>query len=447
MKLKCIDAAGTPFTLNEIYECEEGLSPKFFKVLFEGRLCDGWHKTRFEALTTTPTVTNNMSNNSPLEQSIIDVVKQHFNITLNDDKVKELIREDFKLHSQELELILRKGLEGIVTVDKFNPLREGILNQVDNILKDFKNNTATPSVVQTIKIEQVNIPTIEVDVSALHFNTPKLLHYITTRLPVYIFGPTGSSKTNVVFKLAKQLSLPIQSTTVSPQTPKSELLGYKDAHGVYQEGVCYKPFTEGGILLINELDNGNAASNAVLNQLMDDAVYFPCGMKERHKDFVLIATANTLGNGANRQYVGRSAQDKALLNRFVFLHWPWDTKLEARLANEEYARYGGKEPEYFNKILKTFWKTRKAIEELEIDHILSMRNLLQFARLLATGMDGNEVQKATISRGLNKEQWDKIIKKAGNITLDNDEDKIDFYSIMAGKQADRLITTNEVCPI
>lgn len=388
---------------------------KFVKGLQSGKLYK---------LTDNKETIKSMSSNSPLEQSIIDVVKQHFNITLNDEKVKELVENECKKYNKNTVDFASKDY-----VQEF-------VRDFDDKIKKLSTTQPQPAIT-TIRIEQISLPTVEMNVAGLHFNTPKLLQYLVCRLPVYMFGPTGSSKTNVVFRLAKQLGLLIQSSTVSPQTPKSELLGYNDANGKYVEGVCYKPFTEGGILLINELDNGNAASNAVLNQLMDEAVFFPCGMRDRHKDFCLVATANTLGNGANRQYVGRSPQDKALLNRFVYLHWPWDTKLEKRLATEEYQRYSGKNLEVLNKTLRSFWKLRQATEELQIDHILSMRNLLQYVRLLATGTSINDATTATISRGLNKEQWEKILAKAKTVELELDDNVFEATpeSITASKKA------------
>lgn len=358
---------------------------------------------------------------SPLETSIIEVVKEHFGVFLNEDEILKKLEDKVKEERDKLgEDFNRK----FATKDNVNQAikdwAQEFKTQIESIPKEQQGGTT-----QTIRIEEVvkeEVRTKDLDVSRLHTNTPQLVKFISAKLPVYMYGPTGSSKTNVVFRIAKALEIPIQSVTVSPQTPKSELLGYKDAHGNYQEGVCYKPFTEGGILLVNELDNGNAASNAVLNQLMDEAVFFPCGMKERNKDFIMIATANTLGNGANRQYVGRSPQDKALLNRFVYLHWPWDKKLERLLATEEYFRYGGKEEREVTRTLNSFWRFRAAVEELQLDHIMSMRNLLQFVRLKAIGVDDSTATRCCVARGLDKEQYTKIVNKARTIAMEDIED-------------------------
>ena len=52
---------------------------------------------------------------------------------------------------------------------------------------------------------------------------------------------------------------------------------------------------------------------------------------KQHKDFVLVASANTVGKGANRIYVGRNAQDEASLDRFRIgqVEMDYDRALEA----------------------------------------------------------------------------------------------------------------------
>jgi cobaltochelatase CobS len=68
----------------------------------------------------------------------------------------------------------------------------------------------------------------------------------------------------------------------------------------------------------------------VINQLLANGhASFPDAVVAKHKDFVLIAGANTIGQGADRQYVGRQQIDAATLDRFVLLDWPYDPRIEA----------------------------------------------------------------------------------------------------------------------
>jgi hypothetical protein len=79
----------------------------------------------------------------------------------------------------------------------------------------------------------------------------------------------------------------------------------------------------------------NASSNlltALNGALENGSAAFPCGMVERHPNFVLIATGNTPALGANPMFPDRRPLDGALRERFLFLRWDTDTKLEQSLA-------------------------------------------------------------------------------------------------------------------
>jgi MoxR-like ATPase len=390
--------------------------------------------SRFELvnnISTPPTKTTM----NPLEQSILDVVKEHFDFSLNEGRVKELINNES--HS------IRQAVLELSNVQS-NAIRKDLIQVIADQIRGIKSEQPQ---IKTIRIETTNkepAPPVEFDVTTQHHKFPDLLEFLSAGLSVYIYGPTGSGKTQSIFEVAKLLKKTLSPITVSPQTPQSSLLGYMDAHGKYVEGAAYKPYVEGGIFLVNELDNGNAATNTVANQLTDSECFFPCGVRQRHKDFILVATANTLGNGANRQYVGRSPQDKALLNRFVYLNWPWDKQLEVSLATKEWLTYkkdGQATDQQLLSSIKDFWRLRQAIDDLAVDHILSMRNLLQFIRLLAIGtMSTDNIHRATIFRGLDKESGTKIINKAKSITVED----ITPVGVSPVKKYKGLISSTEV---
>jgi hypothetical protein len=61
---------------------------------------------------------------------------------------------------------------------------------------------------------------------------------------------------------------------------------------------------------------------------------FPDALVDRHPDFVFCATANTTGAGASAQYIAAERIDAATVNRFAFIEWNYDTKLEYALAGD-----------------------------------------------------------------------------------------------------------------
>ena len=94
----------------------------------------------------------------------------------------------------------------------------------------------------------------------------------------------------------------------------------------------------GGIFFLDEIDNSDPSALIVINSaLANGYMAFPHETIDRHKDFRIIAAANTWGKGADLQYVGRNALDGATLDRFDNIFFDYDTKLERAL--KDYVTY------------------------------------------------------------------------------------------------------------
>ena len=86
---------------------------------------------------------------------------------------------------------------------------------------------------------------------------------------------------------------------------------------------------------------------------------------KRHKDFFLLANANTFGKGADRIYVGRNQLDGATLDRFQMgtYDMDYDRELEAQLCPD--------------KELRAAWESlRKNAEKNRIRRVISTRTLV-----------------------------------------------------------------------
>src|SRR5215217_6156820 len=84
---------------------------------------------------------------------------------------------------------------------------------------------------------------------------------------------------------------------------------------------------------MDEIDAGNANVIIQVNAALSNGYCsFPDGMVQRHDDFIFLASANTFGDGASRQYVGRNQLDAATLDRFTTLVWEIDEELEEIMA-------------------------------------------------------------------------------------------------------------------
>lgn len=180
----------------------------------------------------------------------------------------------------------------------------------------------------TIRIEIPGRP--EVEMSRQHERFPLLLQVLACGLNVLLVGPAGTGKTTAARRAAEALGLGFSCLSVGPQTSKSDLLGFVDAGGTYRESLFVSAYRDGGVFLLDEIDAGNAGVLTVLNAaLAGDVMATPIGMVARSPRFLTVAGANTYGQGASRQYVGRNQLDGATLDRFAVLDWPIDEGLEA----------------------------------------------------------------------------------------------------------------------
>lgn len=191
-------------------------------------------------------------------------------------------------------------------------------------------------VTLTIVVGQPDGPQRKID--SAHYDMPKLLYLIGKRKHAYLWGPPGAGKSHAAAQAAHALGLGYGYISLNPQTPESRLLGFIDATGQYRATPFYAAYKDGGVFCIDELDNAHPALLNTLNGMLENGLAaFPCGMVERHPDFVLVATGNTNGRGGNIHFPERRALDSAFAERFVFLNWEYDTHLERRLtlaANE-----------------------------------------------------------------------------------------------------------------
>lgn len=237
-----------------------------------------------------------------------------------------------------------------------------------------------------------------IDAGIQHRNFEVLLRVLGCKLPPYLVGPAGSGKTVSVYNAAKALGMEFGAVSVGPQTTQSQIFGYKDAHGNYQETEFRKRYEHGGVFLFDELDAGNAQVLTSINSaLSNDYCAFPDGMIKKHPDFVCAASGNTYGRGATREYVGRNQIDAATLDRFVLVEWPYDEQLERQLVtNFQWV--------YFVQ------KVRANAEKHGIKMVISQRASIYGEKLLAAGIGEAAVRELLIFKGVDIDTKKKLIQ-------------------------------------
>ncbi len=234
----------------------------------------------------------------------------------------------------------------------------------------------------------------KIDLGLQHFQFPDLVKMAATRLNIFLVGPAGSGKTTAAINVAKALEVEFHFTGAIASEFK--LTGFINASGNIVSTEFRKAYENGGLFLFDEIDASYPQAVLAFNAaLSNDYMDFPDKRITRHKDFYCIAAANTYGQGADRQYVGRNQLDAASLDRFVFLDWKYDEKLETELAkNEEWSTF--------------VQQARKVVENLKIRHVVSPRASMHGATLLAIGIEREVVERTCLWKGMDEATIQKI---------------------------------------
>lgn len=179
-----------------------------------------------------------------------------------------------------------------------------------------------------------------------HYKTDDLLQTLRVTGIAYLVGPAGTGKSTLAMDAAVELyKVPkddfkfnehFAQISFSPDTTSAEMVGRCDINGVFHRSEVVRVFAEGGLILFDEIDNADASMLVKLNTAIANGTFAtPEGLIRRHKDTVIVCTANTYGTGPDAMYVGRSRLDAATLDRFVCstIEVDYDVKLEAKIAN------------------------------------------------------------------------------------------------------------------
>jgi cobaltochelatase CobS len=251
---------------------------------------------------------------------------------------------------------------------------------------------------------QIHVPELPpVKVGIQHRNFSLLLKASNARLRdgnrlnIWLAGPAGSGKTTAAKAVAKALSQKFYFNGAIDQPYK--LTGFVDAGGRYHTTAFRAAWEHGGIYLFDEVDGSSPAAVLEFNAaLANGLATFPDSPEaiERHPDCVIIAGANTTGQGATAEYVGRMKQDAAFLDRFVVIDWPIDEALERQLCADQ---------AWTSKV-----QSRRArLKDSGIKgHMISPRATLYGEALLAAGLSVAEAETLAIRKGLNDANWRQI---------------------------------------
>ena len=167
--------------------------------------------------------------------------------------------------------------------------------------------------------------------------------------------------------LGKKLSREVLIISCGIGTSAAEFLGYKYPT---REATKFSQFySQPSVIVIDEITALDPAVGQVLNAaLANGFIETTTGTVHRHPDCIIIATSNTFGNGANRQYVANNQLDASTIDRFVGAVIEVDYSVEF-------------EAQYDEEVVNYVWDLRECIKQNDIRRVASTRMIQSGTKL------------------------------------------------------------------
>jgi MoxR-like ATPase len=236
---------------------------------------------------------------------------------------------------------------------------------------------------------------------------PEVVAIMGAGLNLFLVGPAGSGKSTLAHQAAEALGLGFQALSLGPTTPTSKLFGYMDAAGNYVRTPFREAYENGGVILLDELDNGHPGLVAEINQATANGYCaFADGMVKRHENCRIVATGNTFGRGPDRLFVGRNILDAATLDRFVTVEVLVDERLERALANG-YAQDDAALAKVIGRHVDLVQKVRGKVEAARLPLVVSPRASIDGAALIAAGIAPERAAEIRLFPGWSTEHRSK----------------------------------------
>lgn len=184
---------------------------------------------------------------------------------------------------------------------------------------------------------------------------------------IWFVGPAGCGKSTMARNLAFDLGVPYYTVSCGIGTSAAEFVGYKYPTREATKFSHY--YGQPSVILIDEMTALDPSVAQVLNAaLANDEIETTTGLVKRHPQCILIATSNTFGTGADRQYVANNQLDASTIDRFV------GGIIEVQYSKEYESRYDEECLEYVELL-------RNVVKSNDLRRIVSTRMLQRCTQL------------------------------------------------------------------
>lgn len=311
------------------------------------------------------------------------------------DNKDYVLRYELNAYARQLELANFVSKAQLLEISqKFDATVMPELNRLDTAIKNIQLNQPT-----IIEIKKPDVPK-PINIGVQHKHFPELLAFCSAttvdeyHLNIWIHGPAGTGKSTACKNVHKAIfgdKYPFR--TNGKMSYAHELMGHM--HGdKYITTEFRKAYEHGGVYCADEIDGWLPDALIALNGALANGIAaFPDGMISRHKDFVFIGAANTVGLSGTIEYVSRFKQDAAFMDRNVMLDWPLDEALEASMSTN---------PTW----LEIVRKVRSNVANYKIGgHLITPRAVVFGEALLRAGCTLERAMDAALRKGMTETQW------------------------------------------
>ena len=184
---------------------------------------------------------------------------------------------------------------------------------------------------------------------------------------IWMVGPAGCGKSTMARNVANELNVPYLCISCGIGTSATEFVGYK--YPTRESTKFAEYYAKPSVILIDEMTALDPAVGQVLNAaLANGEIETTTGLVCRHPECIIIATSNTFGNGASRQYVANNQLDASTIDRFT------GGIIEVNYSVDY-------ESQYDTDVVNYVWKLREIIKECNLRRVASTR-MIQSGHLM-----------------------------------------------------------------
>jgi cobaltochelatase CobS len=163
----------------------------------------------------------------------------------------------------------------------------------------------------------VETPAAPVEAPRCHAVSEYVAALVAANVPVWLHGPAGTGKSSAAKYAADRADLKYWEVNLAGAMA-SAIKG-KDRLKEFVPSEFAQAYEFGGVICLEEFDAAHpTVATAINNAIAGDHFANDADGRTiaRHPDFRIVATANTLGTGATKEFNGRMKLDGATLDRF-----------------------------------------------------------------------------------------------------------------------------------